>query len=67
MAFRLPQVAPPELVAARVSTCRRCPLYIALTGQCSPVHVGPLGRRGCGCFIAAKARLLSEACPNGQW
>lgn len=65
--FHLPKLAPDHVVQQRLATCHRCPLYVAVTGQCSPFSIGPAGRRGCGCFVGAKARLLGESCPNGQW
>ena len=57
----------PQTVRLRIATCQQCPLYVKATGQCNPFMVGQLGRRGCGCFIIAKARLESETCPNAYW
>jgi len=52
---------PPEILAARESTCRACPEWDAAalngTGRC----------RKCGCSTWAKLRMATEACPLGKW
>jgi hypothetical protein len=52
---------PPEILAARESTCRACPEWDAAalnaTGRC----------RKCGCSTWAKLRMAPEACPLGKW
>lgn len=42
-------------VDERLASCRTCAEY--RDGRCLL----------CGCFVAAKVRLLTEACPLGRW
>lgn len=47
-----------DLVAEdRYSMCKVCPEFINLTKQC----------KQCGCFMAAKTKLLAASCPLGKW
>lgn len=49
--------APPELVAARLATCRACPHYRPSDRRCSR----------CGCGTQPKAAIRSSECPDGRW
>lgn len=60
---------------ARIEACRGCP---ALTppgkpgvGYCGKPFVealdGPREARTCGCLVAGKASVASQACPRGHW
>ena len=49
--------APEEVATARYDICLNCEELISLTKQC----------KQCGCFMAAKTRLLSAKCPLGKW
>jgi hypothetical protein len=42
---------------SRYSICQSCPELISLTKQC----------KKCGCFMAAKTKLLNAECPIGKW
>jgi hypothetical protein len=46
-----------KLTAQRISICQRCPAFLPKTGQCDE----------CGCFVKAKAKLSTEACPLHKW
>jgi len=46
-----------EVAEKRFSTCQSCPELIKLTSQC----------KKCGCFMAAKTKLLNATCPLGKW
>lgn len=46
-----------EVATSRYEICKVCPEFITLTKQC----------KKCGCFMAAKTRLESAACPIGKW
>lgn len=52
---------PPDILAARESTCRACPEWDASalkgTGRC----------KKCGCSTWAKLRMATERCPIGKW
>jgi len=52
---------PPEILAARESTCRACHEWDAAalnnTGRC----------KKCGCSTWAKLRMATERCPLGKW
>ena len=50
---------PGERTRRRLDTCSRCPQILR----------GFVGDRCnlCGCFLALKARLASQACPAGHW
>jgi hypothetical protein len=52
---------PPDILAARESTCRACTEWDAAalnsTGRC----------RKCGCSTWAKIRMATERCPIGKW
>lgn len=60
-----------ETIRARLLTCAGCPQLernplLHLPPGAS--GVSPASRcRACGCFVAAKARLASESCPEGRW
>jgi hypothetical protein len=41
----------------RFEICKACPELIKLTSQC----------KKCGCFMAAKTKLLAATCPIGKW
>lgn len=40
----------------RYTICEKCP-YLTVTKQCTK----------CGCFMAAKTKLLNASCPEGKW
>jgi hypothetical protein len=64
----LPILADARTVKQRLSLCKRCPLFIKGTHQCNPLAKHPnTGVRGCGCFVALKARVAGERCPGGLW
>ena len=44
-------------VAERMSICRECDQYLEGTKRC----------RDCGCFLPAKAAVISLHCPIGKW
>lgn len=46
-----------SLANERYSICQACPELIKLTKQC----------KKCGCFMAAKTKLLDATCPIGKW
>jgi hypothetical protein len=46
-----------SLASERYSICQVCPELIKLTKQC----------KKCGCFMAAKTKLLSATCPLSKW
>ena len=46
-----------KLTAQRVSICERCPNFVAKRRQCAL----------CGCFVAVKAKLSTEKCPDNRW
>jgi hypothetical protein len=52
---------PPDILAARESTCRACPEWDAQalnsTGRCQI----------CKCSTWAKLRMATERCPIGKW
>lgn len=50
-----PVVAAADLAERRVATCIECPYFRA--GRCAR----------CGCFVALKAKLVTERCPLGRW
>lgn len=49
------KTTPEALYRARLDVCSACPHHTGL--RC----------RACGCFTAAKAKLLHESCPAGHW
>jgi hypothetical protein len=49
------KTTPPEVQRKRVQTCSTCEHHTGL--RC----------KICGCFTAAKSRLLHESCPIGKW
>lgn len=57
--------APPSETQRRLTICRACPDYSAVTLPVLSVPVGTC--RQCGCVLAIKARIASEACPLGRW
>jgi hypothetical protein len=46
-----------SLANERYSICQACPELIKLTKQC----------KKCGCFMAAKTKLLKATCPLNKW
>jgi hypothetical protein len=46
-----------DVADSRYSICQSCPELISLTKQC----------KKCGCFMAAKTKLLNAQCPIGKW
>lgn len=50
-------LAEPEEASAREAICVQCPRFDPRHGVC----------RECGCLVIAKALLLREKCPIGQW
>jgi hypothetical protein len=42
---------------SRFQICKSCPELIKLTSQC----------KKCGCFMAAKTKLIGAACPLEKW
>jgi len=46
-----------EIANSRYNICLSCPELINLTKQC----------KQCGCFMAAKTKLLEASCPLGKW
>lgn len=46
-----------ETFTKRFDICKQCPELINLTKQC----------KKCGCFMAAKTKILNAACPIGKW
>jgi hypothetical protein len=51
------QYASEELFKERFDMCKACPELIDLTKTC----------KKCGCFMAAKTKLLGATCPLGKW
>jgi tetratricopeptide (TPR) repeat protein len=49
------KTTPPEVQRRRIQTCATCEHHTGL--RC----------KICGCFTAAKSRLLHESCPIGKW
>jgi hypothetical protein len=47
----------PEEANRRLSICRGCEFFEALSQRCSR----------CGCFLAVKTYLKAEKCPVGKW
>lgn len=74
-------VASEEIQAMRIATCRRCPWMRTETapgagsesswcGKALTPREGPEvppGERTCGCLLAAKVAVASEACPQDKW
>lgn len=50
-------MAEPAVRMKRLSVCMTCPTYDPSQGRC----------RSCGCFVAMKARMASESCPENRW
>lgn len=46
-----------DIAEQRYSICQQCPELLKLTKQC----------KKCGCFMAAKTKLLKAECPLGKW
>jgi hypothetical protein len=67
-----------ELFQTRIAICRQCPLYYhhavlgficnsqlylnLITGETSTVPL-PGTRRGCGCVLGSKTRVIDAKCP----
>jgi hypothetical protein len=47
----------PEEANRRLSICKKCEFFEALSQRCSK----------CGCFMAVKSYLKAEKCPVGRW
>lgn len=69
-----------DLSTNRLKICYSCPLYSSkLGGTCNNklwlnVNTGDVSmenksgyKRGCGCRLLAKTRLLNAICPVGKW
>lgn len=59
-----------EMASKRILICDEC--EIRSGGACSTSNVGRHIKtnelkRGCGCFIAAKATVINSECPLGKW
>jgi hypothetical protein len=48
-----------EQYDARMAVCRSCEFFAADSRRCR--------HNDCGCFLAAKARMRSEQCPENKW
>lgn len=65
--------APAEVIAKRRETCRYCPdqaIQRALMSDGVSSWCGrPFVDTGdtCGCLLAGKTSIASEACPQGKW
>jgi hypothetical protein len=46
-----------EVANLRYDICKECPMLIKISKQC----------RKCGCFMAAKTKLLHATCPLNKW
>jgi len=46
-----------EVANLRYEICKECPMLIQISKQC----------RKCGCFMAAKTKLLHATCPLNKW
>lgn len=46
-----------KIEGQRLDACHRCPHFLPKTKQCEL----------CGCFVAAKAKLATEKCPDHRW
>lgn len=59
-------LATEEVAKSRIAKCQTCPHF--RNGFCADV-VRPDGsvEKGCGCLLAAKVKLATEACPQGKW
>lgn len=57
-----PVLSPEVLLLARLAICKGCT-------QSTPSTVEPEHRRclDCGCYLYAKAKLISETCPLAKW
>ncbi len=54
-------IASMDVRKGRMAACVKCPHFLAPDGV--------LGARCavCGCFLQAKAALITEDCPEGKW
>jgi len=54
-------IASLDVRKARMAACTECPHFLASDGV--------LGARlaVCGCFLQAKAALITDDCPKGKW
>jgi hypothetical protein len=46
-----------EIADLRYDICKQCPMFINISKQC----------KKCGCFMAAKTKLLNATCPLNKW
>lgn len=53
--FSGPKMAPENVVIYREAICKGCPLHSGNTCK------------ACGCYTAAKIRVLQARCPTGKW
>jgi hypothetical protein len=51
------QIAPDNEVDKRMAKCYSCPSFNKALKQC----------KTCGCFLAVKAKIAHEVCPEGKW
>jgi len=51
------ETVPPNIKAARLQICEKCPSYEPESGKC----------RECGCVMSIKASLSAEKCPLNEW
>lgn len=69
-----------DISAERLNICYQCPLYSSkLDGICNNklwlnIQTGDVStiqkdgyKRGCGCRVKAKTRLVNATCPLGKW
>lgn len=52
-----PTTVPPHIKDHRLTTCKNCDKFVALTSQC----------RECGCFMNFKTQLTAAECPLKKW
>lgn len=57
-----PVLSPEALLTARLTQCRGCPAS-------TPPEAEVEHRRclDCGCYLFAKAKLMTESCPRAKW
>lgn len=51
------EYAEKDVANERYSICQECPLFNKITKTCTE----------CGCFMAAKTKLLHAVCPVDKW
>jgi len=50
-------IAPEDVSNARMDTCQSCEFFNAPTLRCTQ----------CGCYMAAKVKILASKCPKDKW